>query len=79
MTTIITTESGTRYEYKGRKMRRIPEGNALPMRRDGEDLSFTFWGTPTVGRRMRLILEPLGDGNSTIRTTTPVVSIEEVE
>lgn len=72
----VTTESGTQYEIEGSRVRRIEAPHAL--RRDDEWLDFTFmhdW-MPVVGFRMILLLEPLGEGNVTIRTTTPVVSIE---
>ena len=80
MTTIITTESGTRYALDGRWVTRIPTDDTHAMRRDGERLK--FWGEkPVIGRRMILFLEPLNGADpaiaTTMRTTTPVISIEE--
>lgn len=72
----VTTESGTIYEFEGNKVRRAPEGNAAGMRRDEEWLSFTSPRVPTIGEDMFLLLEPLGEGNVTVRRTTPVVLIE---
>lgn len=72
---IVTTRSGTRYEFSGFEVRRLG-GDAL--RRDEEWLKFE-WGNgwPEVGKPMILLLEPLGEGNVTIRTTTEVVSIDD--
>lgn len=74
---IVTTESGTRYEFVGQKMRRISDAG---MRRDGEWIALLSEPHPFVGEPMFLALEPLAvDADVTIRITTPVVSIEETE
>jgi hypothetical protein len=70
----IHTLSGALYEVRGDKIRRI---NPLArMRKDGDWLSFTWHiPGPVVGQPMHLALEPLGEGNVTYRTTTPVEKI----
>jgi hypothetical protein len=73
---IVTTQSGTRYEFADGKVRRVGGG---PLRRDGEWLTLLGPYTVEVGEPMRLTLEPLGKAAYTLRTTTPVVSIEEVD
>lgn len=72
----VTTESGSIYQFDGRKVTRILGDGSMEMRHDGEPLVATFWGTPKVGQRMEMILEgALFGGGSTLRKTTPVVSI----
>lgn len=74
---IVTTESGTIYEFDGPKMRRISDE---AMRRDGEWISLLSKPHPFVGEPMFLALEPLAmDADVTMRITTPVISIEEEE
>lgn len=81
--TRITTRSGTVYEFDllDRKVRRDPDPNVPfnPMRRDYDWLDFEFGYPPAVGSGLVLILQPLGQGNATVRRTTPIVSIEEGE
>lgn len=74
---IVTTESGTRYEFDGLKMRRISDAS---MRRDGEWIALLSEPHPFVGEPMFLTLEPLAtDADVTMRITTPVIAIEEKE
>ena len=75
MTTVIT-ESGTRYEFNT-DMTQVRREGGHTLRRDGDWLSCTLVGRPLVGLPLNFILQPLGQGNVTIRTTTAVVSIEE--
>jgi hypothetical protein len=78
---IITTKSGTEYEFDlvAGKVRRCTYTGGGELRRDDDWLKFTFapFGTPLIGHPMVLLLEPLGEGNVTIRTTSSVVSIDE--
>ena len=72
----VTTATGSVYEFEPDSVRRVnPAG---PLRRDGDWLAVTDGTVPAVGRPMVLFLEPLGEGDSTERRTTPVVSIEWV-
>ena len=88
MTTLIDTESGARYEFDGGRVRRVnPDHNK---RGDGEwqVLVSRFPETPVVGSPMVLVMESLSRygeddygtspefvGDTTTRTTTPVVRI----
>lgn len=76
--TRITTQSGTVYEFDllGRKVRRVPLDEYASMRQDEQWLDFEFGYPPAVGSSVVLMLEPLGEGDVTVRRTTPVVSIE---
>lgn len=80
---IVTTESGTRYVFDGRKVTRLLGDNSLELAGDGSQLSFTFWGVPEVGKVMRLLFnadEYNGVAGTEyiqpMRVTTPVVSIQ---
>jgi len=75
MTTVIT-ESGTRYEFNT-DMTQVRRQGGRTHRGDGDWLACHFVSAPIVGLPLNFILQPLGKGNVTIRTTTPVVSIEE--
>ena len=70
----VTTKSGTAYEFDGDLVRRV---GGRGMRRDEEWLNFRWLQWPQVGEPMVLLLEPLGEGNVTIRTTSLVVSVDD--
>jgi len=73
----ITTESGTRYEFND-DLTRVKRDGGDRLRRDGEWLSCSILnGGPTLGDPLVFALEPLGDTALTIRSTTPVVRIDE--
>lgn len=83
MTTIlsITTESGSIYDFRvpafgEKEVRRRNAGE--PMRRDGEWLKVLKFHNepPNIGDYILLELEPLGDGESTTRMSTRIVSTE---
>ena len=69
------TESNTVYEIDGLRVRRVAGTGSEGMRRDGDWLDLEDAPVVVLGRPVTLILEPLGEGDVTIRTTTPVVSI----
>jgi hypothetical protein len=85
MTTTVTTASGARYEFADDLLsfRRLTDSPRLDgegyeranLRRDGDMLR--LWREPLliVGECAMLAVEPLGEGNITFRTTTPIVSI----
>lgn len=66
------TETGTEYEIQGDRIRRV---GGDPMRRDAEWLRLLETPAVVVGKPVTLVLEPLGEGNLTLRTTTPVTVI----
>lgn len=66
------TESGTVYEVSGVKIRRVVAGDSETMRRDGEWLNLIAPPRVEVGKPAILLLEPLGHGDATLRTTTNV-------
>lgn len=70
---VITTESGSVYEIRDGHIRRVSTEN---MRKDGEWIKLYSCTDPYIGESMQFILEPLGEGDFTVRTTTPVVSCE---
>lgn len=74
---MVTTESGTRYEFRGEKVRRYPQNDPMAaLRRDHDWLRFALMGVPTVGEPLRLILEPLSSGAvTTFRTTSLVTEV----
>jgi hypothetical protein len=75
----IITKSGTTYLLdKGDRVKRLVTGDAAELRRDEDWIQLIAAPHITVGLPMILMLEPLGKGNVTRRTTSPVVSIEEV-
>ena len=69
----VHTESGSVYEIDDDKVRRV--GNH-DMRGDGEWLTFRHLHPVTVGLPMGFVLEPLGMGDITLRTTSRVTRIE---
>lgn len=69
----VTTEAGSVYEFDGQRMKRKSDST---LRRDGEWIQLLVPVEPRIGEPMWLPLEPLGDGEVTVRMTTPVVSIE---
>lgn len=75
----VHTETGSIYEFRERpewwEVRRVERTH--DMRRDGEWLYCHYWPWPEVGQPMRLVLEPLGRGDITYRTTSWVTKIEE--
>lgn len=73
----VRTESGTFYEIAAdlSSVRRLSPNAA--MRRDNEWLKVTEMGEIALGQPLIFMLEPLGEGDVTLRRTTPVVSIEE--
>ena len=73
----VTTESGTRYEFRGERVLRHPQSDPLAeMRRDHSWLRFALLGVPTVGQPLRLILEPLSSNAvMTFRTTSLVTEV----
>lgn len=81
----VTTTSGAVYLIDGKRVRREVGEDSSSLRRDGEWLE--MWDADVsieVGVPMILLLSPLGVGEHgsndvTQRTTTPVVSIEDVE
>lgn len=78
----VTTASGTAYDFDaGRgRVRRVPvPGEEHAMRRDGEWLDVEPGTVPEVGFPLVMLLEPLGEGDVTQRTTSPVTGMGEVE
>ena len=69
----FTTESGSTYEVKDGYMRRVSEE---AMRRDGEWLKVLSVSEIRLGYPVSFVLEPLGEGDVTIRTTTQVTEYE---
>lgn len=71
---IVTTESGTEYEFTPdhTRVRRLG-GDTL--RRDGDWLGVTLASPITLDQPIVMFLEPLGEGNVTIRTTSRVVGV----
>jgi hypothetical protein len=72
---IVTTESGSIYEFDGMRMRRVSEDK---LRQDNEWVNMLLPVTPVVGRSLVIPLECLGEtGLATIRKTTRVTHINE--
>ena len=73
----VTTQSGSVYEFTANEawVRRIYP--ASPLRRDGEWIQCRSVGI-AVGYPMRMLLTGVADEALTVRTTTPVVSIETI-
>jgi hypothetical protein len=72
----VTTESGAIYLFEqglGRVMR-VQTDSPTTMRRD-EDWIGVHGVKMTMGQSMVLLLDPLGEGSFTERTTTPVVDV----
>lgn len=76
MSLIVTTKSGTRYEFAEGAVRRL--SGSHEMRRDDEWLELQNQPEIVVGREMILLLPQLGNADYpfTTRITSPVVSIE---
>jgi hypothetical protein len=88
---VVRTRSGTHYliDLDAMRLQRIPSDNAgpdapgcypvsQPLRRDRHWLKIIHLGPLTVGNRLELVLEPLGDAHITavtLRLTTEVQSI----
>lgn len=71
---IVTTETGSVYEFRDGRVCRVMSNHVL--RRDGDWLRMRVLVTPVVGESMALYLEPLGDGDTTVRVTSLVTSVE---
>lgn len=69
----VLTRSGSVYELRPGRVRRVNADHGL--RRDGEWLELRGMAPLRIGEPMVLYLEPLGEGDVTERTTTPVVGI----
>lgn len=74
----VETESGAVYLFDESGRVRRAGSSETDMRRDGDWLKLLKEPKYEVGLPMFLILEPLGLGVATTRSTTPVVSIEEL-
>jgi len=72
------TETGSVYriDFDANTVSRVNESSGL--RRDGEQLRMLSAPIVVVGLPIEFMLEPLGEGNVTIRTTSFVVSIVDV-
>lgn len=76
----VVTETGSLYEFDmdNLKMRRADHTKKSDdLRRDGEWLQMLLQPEINKGQRMHIALEPLGEGEVTMRYTTPVLSITE--
>ena len=73
----VLTRSGSVYELRPGRVRRANAGHGL--RRDGEWLELRGMVPLRIGEPMVLYLEPLGEGDVTERTTTPVAGIVFVD
>lgn len=73
----VETRSGTVYEIdpQERTVRRVNIGSEGAFRRDGEAITYTAMTEVNVGQRIGMLLDLRGDGVTTVRVTTPVVSI----
>jgi hypothetical protein len=71
----VYTESGTRYrlDFTAGTVVRF---HGMPMRGDGAVLRMHWCGHVRVGDPLRIMLEPLGEGTYTFRTSSPVERIE---
>jgi hypothetical protein len=78
----VHTETGSIYELDvaNTKVRRVFHTEASSdLRRDEEWVQMLLWPEIKTGASMYLILEPLGEGNVTMRTTSYVVKVEEID
>lgn len=75
----VTTESGAVYEFsKGlKRVRRVPPPDA-PLRKDNHWIECVE-SHICIGASMGLVLQGVAPVGDTVRTTTPVVSIEGVQ
>lgn len=81
---IVKTETGSTYDVEEDYLVRVEVGSdSVTLRQDGEKLRIIEWvQKPEVGRRMIMMLAPLEprefvNSVATMRSTSPVVSIEE--
>lgn len=77
----FTTESGTTYEIdldEGR-VRRLPSQYGEGLRKDNDWIDLQILPDVTVGSPCTMILAPLGQGGSTMRRTTIVMTVEDEE
>lgn len=80
----VTTESGTVYEFddEQKRVRRVVQGDALDMRRDGDWLQLFITNVAIPGVGMTMFLEHLAEDKVkkpfTVRHTTPVKTVEIV-
>lgn len=79
----VTTESGAEYritlaEGKG-YIQRTPGEDSSKLRRDSEPIELITNLELEVNKQGNIWLEPLGQGFATVRITTPVTSIENIE
>lgn len=77
---LFKTVSGTVYELTNELgyVRRIPDREDPGYGELRKDFEWVQLLTPpeiVLGQRVRLVLAPLGEGDCTVRTTTPVVAI----
>ncbi len=76
----ITTASGSVYalDEEAMTVRRVPSVESNRLRKDAQALPLL--GVPLVelGESMHMLIDVRGDDISTVRTTTPVVAIEEI-
>lgn len=76
---IIETESGARYDIEDdlSRVRRWAPDETIPgaMRQDGNWLKAEGVFGLSVGSSAVLVLEPLGEGNATVRCTSRIVKI----
>lgn len=74
----VTTETGSVYEFNDTltSVRRLEVGGESDaLRRDGDWLDLQIAPHITVGQSMVLALEPLGEGDVTVRATSRVVAV----
>lgn len=85
---IIETETAIyMLDMEAGVLRRFPRENVLGswandvahLRRDTQAIPFRMARVPVVGERMQFILDVRNDGIPTLRTTTPVISIDGAE
>jgi hypothetical protein len=70
----VGTATGSTYEFCPGYVRRVEFAHDL--RRDGEWLLLLAASRPAFGVPLVLVLEPLGDGPVTTRTTSPVIGMD---
>lgn len=72
----ITTETGSTYiiDQDNQRVKRENPNSAL--RKDDKWLQYTNISDITVGKGITFILEPLGEGDCTLRQTSQVITIE---
>jgi hypothetical protein len=80
----VTTETGSIYliDLDNMTVLRVPDRDVedhSDLRRDGDTLALLEIGEPAVGHCMVMVLEPLGAGDATVRRTSLVTEIKELE